>query len=150
MILTPKGEKDNRDPINYRPITLLEVPAKILESTINKRFYVFLEENYILHNNQFGFRKGYGTEIDIAKIYETIALNQRQKGQCNVVCRNVAKAFDKVWHQGLMYKVMRLQLPDILEKILCSFLMDRTAQIKINGKLSEKFGLRSECLRGAY
>ena len=125
------------------------MPAKILDSTINKRFYVFLEENNILHKNQFGFRKGYGTELAIAKIYEMIALNQRQKGQCKVVCHDIVKAFDKVWHEGLMHKIMRLQLPDISEKILCSFFIDRTAQIKISGRLSEKFSLRSAVPQGS-
>ena len=87
LVMTPKEEKDNRIAINYRPITLLEVPGKILERTINDHFYEHLETNNILHPNQFSFRKGYGTEVAILKTYETIALNQRYNGQCNSLSR---------------------------------------------------------------
>ncbi len=38
-----------------------------------------------------------------------------------MVLRDVAKAFDKVWHNGLKYKVLRLGLPDILEKNYVTF-----------------------------
>ena len=51
MVLTPKSDKDNRHTIHYRPITLLEVPGKILERTINNRFYNYLETNNIFHQN---------------------------------------------------------------------------------------------------
>ena len=149
MVMTPKGNKDPRNVINYRPITLLEVLAKILEKTVNNRFYNYLEDNNKLHKNQFGFRRGYGTEVAITKVYETIALNQRNRGQCTVVCHDVAKAFDKVWHDGLKFKILHLELPDILEKILCSFLDQQTVQIRINNVLSEKFPLGSGVPQGS-
>ena len=149
MIMAPKPDKDRRIVLNYRPITLLEVPAKILERVINDRLYKYMEDNNIFHINQFGFRRNLGTEMAILKLYETVAMNQRQRYQCNIVCRDVAKAFDKVWHRGLKYKVLRLQLPDIIEKIICSFLDERTAQIKLEGELSEKFPLRSGVPQGS-
>ncbi len=59
-----------------------------------------------------------------------------------MVLRNVAKAFDKVWHDGLKYKVLRLQFPEILKKkILCKFLDSRTAKINIGKKYSRDFTL---------
>ena len=60
-----------------------------------------------------------------------------------------AKAFDKVWHRGLKYKILQLQLSDIVEKILCSFLDDRTAQIKMYGGPSQKFDLKSGVPQGS-
>ena len=149
MVMTPKANKDPRNIIHYRPITLLEVPAKIREKTVNNRFYNYLEDNDKLHKNQFGFQRGYGTEVAITKVYETVALNQRNRGQCNVVCRDMAKTFDKVWHDGLKFKILHLELPDILEKILCSFLNQQTAQIRINNVLSEKFPLRNGVPKGS-
>ena len=52
-----KQGKDPRYPENYRPITLLEVPGKILERIINDRFMHFCETNDILSQHQFGFQK---------------------------------------------------------------------------------------------
>ena len=65
------------------------------------------------------------------------------------MCRDVAKAFDKVWHRGLRFKILPLQLPDIIEKILCSFLDGRTAQIKMDGQLRDKFELKSGVPQGS-
>ena len=71
------------------------------------------------------------------------------RGQFNVIWRDLSKAFDKVWHLGLKFKILQLQLPDILEKILCNFLDNRTAQIKMNNLLSEKFPLKSGVPQGS-
>ena len=45
IILIPKPGKDAKPPINYHPITLLELPSKILERIVNNRFQRFCEEN---------------------------------------------------------------------------------------------------------
>ena len=149
MIFTQKENKDARDPLNYRPITLLEIPGKMLERIINDRVTIFMEENNKLNVNQYGFRKGYGTEMALCKIYEKIAINQNERGQCNIVCRDVAKAFDKVWHEGLKYKILHAGLPGIIERILCNFLDDRSAVIKKRGIISERFNLKSGVPQGS-
>ena len=48
LIFAQKQGKDLRYPENYRPITLLEVPGKILERIINDRFMHYCETNDIL------------------------------------------------------------------------------------------------------
>lgn len=48
--LLPKPNTDHTEPSNYRPISLLEVPRKILEKIINKRLRHFLENNNKLPN----------------------------------------------------------------------------------------------------
>ena len=85
----------------------------------------------------------------ITKIYETVVLNQRNRGQRNIVCWDVAKPFDKVWHAGLKYKILQLELPDILEKMLCSFLDQQTAQIRMNNIHSDKIHLASGVPQGS-
>ena len=72
-----------------------------------------------------------GTDVAITKLYETISLNQRERSQCNIVARDIEKAFDKVWHRGLKYKITTYDLPEIFEKILMSILDDRKAIIRI-------------------
>ncbi len=57
-----------------------------------------------------------GTTAAITITYETIGTALAQKHQALVVLRDVVKAFDKVWHSGLKYKLIRLGLPSILEK----------------------------------
>ena len=81
--------------------------------------------------------------------YETIALTQQKRQFCNIVCRDVVKAFDRVWIEGLKYKLLQTELPSLLKKVLCSFATDRTAQIKIDKHIGPKFQLRARVPQGS-
>ena len=58
-------------------------------------------------------------------------------GQCHIVLRDVSKAFDKVWHPGLKYKLLNLNLPPLAETLLCNLLDERKAKIKIKTTYSD-------------
>ncbi len=145
----PKKDKSPKQPINYRPISLLEVPGKILERIIVARLNTFLSENNVIKERQHGFRPYKGTHTAITTTYEYIANALADKKQVYMVLRDVAKAFDKVWHNGLKYKILRLGLPDILEKILCNFLDDRKAKINIGNEFSNFINLLSGVPQGS-
>ena len=84
------------------------MPGKIFEKIIQARLNSFLTENNILKGRQHGFRTYKGTHTAITAIYETIANALAEMKQVYVVLRDVAKAFDKVWHNGLKHKILRL------------------------------------------
>jgi len=148
MILIPKEGKDPRKPENYRPISLLEIPGKVFEKIINNRITNYIERCNLFNNNQYGFRKGRGTQQAIAAIYETIAMSQRNRQQCNIVCRDVAKAFDKMWKPGLQYKILQINVPH-MEKILCNFVEGRTAMIRLDTVAGPRFPLQSGVPQGS-
>ena len=100
------------------------------------RLNTFLTENNIIKERQHGFRTYKGTHTAITTTYETIANALADKNQVYVVLRDVAKAFDKVWHNGLKFKLLNLGLPIIIEKILCNFLYNRKAKINIGNDYS--------------
>ena len=79
----------------------------------------YCERNDILSQHQFGFHKKKGTDTTIAIAYEKIAVNQKNKNHCNAIYRDVAKAFNRVWIEGLQYKIINQEkLPDLLKKIV--------------------------------
>ena len=149
LSLLGKEGKDLKNPANYRPISLLEVPGKIMERLVHDRLVKYLENNHKLNNNQYAFRKQRGTQQAIATLYETVALSQREGHRCNIICRDVAKAFDKVWHDGLKYKILHLELPEIYEKLLCSFITERKARIRLNNQESNIINLLSGVPQGS-
>ena len=149
MILILKAGKDPKKVENYRPISLLEIPGKIFEKIINNRITMYMENNSIFNDAQFGFRRGRGTQLALATAYETIALCQRQNYQCNLVCRDITKAFDKVWKIGLHYKILQINMPDLIEKILCNFVEDRSAALRIENITGPKFSLMSGVPQGS-
>ena len=134
---------------NYRPISLLEVPGKIIERVLLSRLNKFLFDNNLINSNQYGFIPGRGTQTALAQVYEIISISQSKGQGCNVVSRDISKAFDKVWHQGLKYKMCTANFPNLLLRVLCSFLDDRFAKIKINNFLGPIFPLLSGVPQGA-
>ena len=147
--LIPKAGQLSYEPQQYRPISLLEVPGKILERIINTRLKSHLEFHNMYNEYQLGFRSGRGTIHALALITEKIAQCKADKGQCQVIMRDVSKAFDQVWHLGLKYKIQQLRLPMSTEKFLSDFLSDRTASIKINNYTGRPFTLNSGVPQGS-
>ncbi|GFU05759.1 RNA-directed DNA polymerase from mobile element jockey [Trichonephila clavipes] len=58
--------------------------------------------------------------------------------------RDVKRAFDKLWHDGLTYKLIKLQFPDYLIKIIHNFLHNRTFRVRVNNSYSNT----GSCLSG--
>ncbi len=145
----PKESKDPKNPMNYRPISLLETPGKLFEKAILSRLSAFIVDHSIIKHRQHGFRPNRGTTTAIASTYETIANSLADSHQVIVVLRDVAKAFDKVWHSGLKYKLLQLGLPDILQKTLCTFLDNRIANISFGNELSHDVNILSGVPQGS-
>ena len=108
MIFLNKPGKSPTEPLNYRPICLLEVFLKIFERIIAQRLLYYLEYNNILTEKQFGFRKGRCTQHPIQLVNEVLVENRKQHRITMVATRDTAKAFDTVWEKGLLYKLNEL------------------------------------------
>ena len=90
---------------NYRPISLLSIPSKILEKAVHINFYNFLIVNQKLCDNQFAFRPGLSCEIALLCLIELLA-NNVDKGRVNgVAFVDLRKAFDAVVHDVLLHKL---------------------------------------------
>ncbi len=144
-----KENKTPKCPTNYRPISLLEVPGKICEKVLQGRQNAYSTDNNIIKERQHGFRPNKGTTTAVTTTYEAIA-NALAEKQHVVVILDVAKAFDKVWHNGLKYKLLHLGLPPVLEKkTLYTFLDNSTAKMSIGSEYSTDIELLSGVPQGS-
>ena len=150
MIFIPKGSSSQCKVQNFRPISLLDVQAKLLDKILNSRLTQYLETNRHTNNKQHGFRSNRGTHTALALFHETL-VNYKHvpHSKTDVVLRDVSKAFDKVWLNGLKFKLDNLKLHPCFLKILCNFLDDRTASIKIENYIGPPFRLLSGVPQGA-
>ena len=138
--LLPKEGKDATLPQNYRPISLLDNIGKIFEKIINTRLRQFLEDNNLYNTQQYGFRQRKATTHVINLIHECIKHNSTQGFKTAILSKDVQKAFDTVWHSGLIWKIHhRFHLPMPLKKLLTSFLHDRVVKVKHANHLSPPF-----------
>jgi hypothetical protein len=103
-----KPGKDPKFPKNLRPISLLFKMGKLFENVIQKFVQKHIEERGLLNANQFGFRARPSTTL---KYMSTAAL-----------FLDIYKAFDTIWHYGLLYNLYNLEFSTNLIKLLGFFL----------------------------
>ena len=124
-------KKSKSDPGNYRPISLLPIMSKVFEHIVNDRLKRFLAPK--LHQHQFGFRGGHQT-LDLLSIMSQSWTNAlRARKEVRVVALDISKAFDRVWHDGLIHKLECMGVCGPLLAWLRSFLSGRTQRVVING-----------------
>ena len=104
--VVPVFKKDSKlDYSNYRSISLLSNIAEILERRMYKRLYIFLNENNVVYNLQFGFRQQYSTYHALINITKNI---REALDEGNISCGvfvDLQKAFDTVDHKILLAKL---------------------------------------------
>ena len=105
IILFPKPNKPIDNSSSYRPISLLPFFAKLLEKLILNRIFPIIKEKKLIPDTQFGFREHHSTIHQIHRLADTIACSLEKKLYTSAVFLDVAQAFDKVWHPGLLFKL---------------------------------------------
>ena len=123
---------------NYRPISLLPIFSKLFERMIYNQFIVYIEENHILDELQFGFQRNKSTEHAISSIITDIsrAFSKKQSSYC--IFLDFAKAFDTVNHDILIDKLSYYGVKNQSLALFRSYLSDRSQVVEVNGVLSDK------------
>jgi Reverse transcriptase (RNA-dependent DNA polymerase)/Endonuclease-reverse transcriptase len=126
IVSFPKPGKPLKSPTSYRPISLLSVLSKIFERVILKRIQYHIDDVEPLPLEQFGFRDAHSAPQQVSRVVQIITRN-RDLYNCSTagVFLDVAKAFDKVWHTGLLYKLKQLGFPEYLVRLSASYLQGR-------------------------
>lgn len=133
-IQKPTKPKENLS--SYRPISLLSCLGKLLERIVSRRLEKHLESKNLLQAYLFGFRSYKGVEdvVFTLKLLVQDALNARKS--CGVVYVDLKGAFDRVWRQGLIYKMSKLGISGSVLRWISSYLEDRENMVSIHGTLS--------------
>nr|KAG5705581.1 hypothetical protein BaRGS_034779 [Batillaria attramentaria] len=142
IIPLPKKGKSRKDPCSYRPISLLSSVGKLLERLVNRRLIFLLETQNILSPTQTGYRKFRNTEDQLALLVQDIENAFQEKKKTLAVFFDLTRAFDKVWKEGLILKLLRAGVRDKMHKWIHHYLFGRTARVKLDGFLSKKVKLR--------
>ena len=103
-----KGDKSL--PSNYRPVALLSCLGKLQERIVFKNLYIFLINNNLLYKYQSGFLPHHSTVFQQIDIYHYICQAFDNNLFSSIVFCDVSKAFDRVWHRGLLFKLRQMVL----------------------------------------
>ncbi|GFX64664.1 RNA-directed DNA polymerase from mobile element jockey [Trichonephila clavipes] len=144
VIMLAKPNQDRTYPQGYRPISLINTTAKIFERIILTRIKSHCKAIDCIPPEQCGFREGHSTLHQLIRVTNIINEGFAHKFYTVGVFLDVKRAFDKMWHDGLTYKLIKLQFPDYLIKIIHNFLHNRTFRVRVNNSYSNT----GSCLSG--
>lgn len=135
IVMIPKPGKDLTQVKSYRPISLLPILSKMFEKILLLKITPYISSNGVIPDHQFGFRKCHSTIEQVHRIVTVIRNAFENKQYCSALFIDISQAFDKVWHDGLVYKITRL-LPSNTHKLLKSYLTDRSFEVRSKGTFS--------------
>lgn len=136
VIMILKPGKDPALAPSYRPISILSVFSKLIERLILARMHSYITA--IIPDHQFGFRGGHGTVEQCHRVVDYIKHSFEEKKYCSAVFIDVSQAFDRVWHQGLLYK-LKLFFPINIYVLIMSFIKTRSFLVQV-GEESSQYG----------
>ena len=139
---------DKHDPINYRPISLTCICCKLLEHIISSNIRSHLENNNDL---QHGFRPSRSCETQLISFLQHVSQSNNQNIQTDVVIMDFAKAFDKVPHQHLFYKLKYYGISCNAYDWISDFVTDRTQTVvPLRAKCQVRLQLQQESPRALF
>jgi|UniRef100_A0A2S2R5Z2 hypothetical protein len=134
IISIPKSGKDPQKPDSYRPIALLYSISKVYEKTILLELQKYLADT--IKPEQAAFRQEHSTTQQLINPITLISNNLKNCTHTATAFIDVEKAFDRVWHEGLFFKMSTVNIPTDFIQIIQLFLLNRTFSVRLTDKLS--------------
>lgn len=134
---------------NYRPISLTCILGKVFEHVVCSRMWTHIDDYGIIHENQHGFRSSLNTTTQLLHVTHHAAEALDQKRNYHIVSFDFSKAFDRVPHDLLLYKLSKYNFHPICIKWIADWLKDRCSVVSANGHHSKEFGVHSGVPQGS-
>lgn len=135
---------------SFRPVSLTSIIIKSFERMIHRLLYATIETS--IHPSQAGFRPGYSCEDQLYQLQSRIVEYTNQThDHLTVAFIDLKNAFDRVWHDGLMYKLYRMgcNRNPYLWKWIRSFLSNRRIRVIYGGSHADWYPIYSGVPQGA-
>jgi ribonuclease HI len=131
-----KMGKPQNLPSSYRPIALTSHLGKLYERVVKNRLVYFLEENNVIPNSQAGFRKNRSCIEHVVHLVEDVKKAWHNGKAVVATFFDISRAFDTVWHAGLLNKLGQIGLSGNIYAFIKDFLTDRKISVKVGSHTS--------------
>ena len=142
-----KGSKS--DPANYRPISLTCILCKVMEHIIASKLTQHLNQNNVLYDLQHGFRERRSCETQLIQLVEDLGRQLVTGKQVDLILLDFSKAFDKVSHPKLLFKLSQHGVKGNTLNWTRAFLVGRTQAVVLEGESSSEVPVTSGVPQGS-
>ena len=132
----PSLKKEDKQFVkNYTPISLLPILGNVSEKLVFNALYNYFVSNNLITKKQSGFRAGDSTTNQLIDFINDIHVSFDTKPSLEVraVFLDISKAFGKVWHEGLIFKLKQNGIEGSILALLTNYLQNRKQRVTING-----------------
>ena len=136
---------------NYRPISLLPIFSKIFERVIFNSIFNYFISNKLFTTSQSGFLPEDSCIAQLLSIIHEIqtAFDENPVADVRGIFLDISKAFDKVWHEGLLYKLKTYGIEGQLLSLLANYLENCEQGVVLNVQTSEWRKIKSGVPQGS-
>ena len=122
-------------------------PGKIIFSNL----YIYLHTNDLITKNQSGFHPGDSTTNQLLYLLDEInqAFDSTKSFEVRTVFLDISRAFDKVWHDGLIFKLEQNGILGNLLRLFQNNVSNRKQRVVLNGSYSDYSSIESGVPQGS-
>ncbi len=121
---------------NFRPISLSSSTSKLMERIIRASLLHHLTSNNLLKDSQHGFLPGCSTTTQLITFLDFVSSALDDGDFVDAILLDFSKAFDKIIHKALLFKLDHYGIQGDLLMWIASFLSERTQQVRVGDQLS--------------
>ena len=145
MVSVFKNVRERSTAKTSRPVSLLFVASKVFKKLVNNRIVDHLEKCGLFSDFQYGFRSSRLTAGLLTVVSDGIARGFNGSGATRAVALDVSKAFDRVWHAGVLQKIFGIS--GQIFGLIFSFLSNRRLRVVQDGKSSQEYPVNAGVLQ---
>ena len=132
--VSPIFKKGNRSEVkNYQPISLLSNVSKVFERLVYNQLYTYIVEGNLLTSKNSGFKKKNSTITQLISLCHKIYKGLDDNKVVSMVFLDASKAFDRVWHKGLLFILKQLGICQSILNWFSSYLSGRSQRVIVDG-----------------
>ena len=148
--VTPVFKKgDKTQAVNYRPISLTCILCKVMELIMASQIVKHMNKHSLLYDLQHGFREKRSCETQLTMLVEDLSRAANKGKQTDLILLDFSKAFDKVNHPKLIWKLHQYGIRSHVLRWIQAFLGNRSQSVVVGGEESDSVPVCSGVPQGS-
>ena len=146
IVVLHKEGKPRDDCAGYRPISLLNVEAKVLAKVLASRLVGVITD--LVHADQSGFMPRRSTMLNLRRLNAVMGKISNLEEDAVILSLDAKMAFDSIEWSYMLAVLQRLGFGPVFLSWIGLLYTDPLAQVKVNGKRSRTFSLHRGTRQG--